>query len=515
MKKFIYMIILFVFITSTFAGCYMLPSSNDSAATSAPQQSTSIPVQNDAEPVNSQVTIITPVFTYGDADETLADDYILYLQELFKNNGFDVTFDVVYYDLNSAACYEEYFTYLSQNLSKDDTIAFVSGYKMDLLSGYVNIADLSQRIETSAPNYYQYVQRNPIVSQSNNTAITTSISDFDRVTGVLIPNNIASEYSKSLEKSEEYLKFINWAQDRNESLRSSVILTFHDDITSRSNILYDMFLPQQGFIPLGNYFDKTYSLCVDAKKPEKIYDTAKLSFFDDMLENIELSANYSKIVVKHENNAKKDFSEYSSVVMPLEDMSYYSSIADYNFYPPNYTVEILNPDMILERTNENTYVVAADGTQQAGALKLLDWIYSDINNYIVVKYGKAGINYSFDDNEHISLTDAGQQYVDNSPLSSVIKDIEFEASLNSVPSNYLEEINSIEYVKGDNFAKQYENYQNLITTNNYIFDTVNRLTRRWEMTVRALELTTERKVNYAPGTFNFDQIDDLINEIVK
>ena len=70
-------------------------------------------------------------------------------------------------------------------------------------------------------------------------------------------------------------------------------------------------------------------------------------------------------------------------------------------------------------------------------------------------------------------------------------------------------------VKGDNFTRQYENFQTLITTNNYIFDASNRLIRRWEMTVRALELTTERKVDYVAGSFRFDNIDDLISEIGK
>ena len=93
------------------------------------------------------------------------------------------------------------------------------------------------------------------------------------------------------------------------------------EVITRSNILYDMFLPQQGYVSLGPYLGRTYSLCIDAKKPENVYDTSKLSFYDAMMENIELSANYSKIVVKQENTKNKNFSEYSSVVMPLGDMN--------------------------------------------------------------------------------------------------------------------------------------------------------------------------------------------------
>ena len=97
----------------------------------------------------------------------------------------------------------------------------------------------------------------------------------------------------------------------------------------------------------------------------------------------------------------------------------------------------------------------------------------------------------------------------------MINSLEYEAVLQSMPSNYLSEINSISYVKGDSFYAQYENYQYLITVNNYIYDASNRFTRRWETSVRALELTTERKVDYVVGSFAYDNIDDLIAEISK
>ena len=171
--------------------------------------------------------------------------------------------------------------------------------------------------------------------------------------------------------------------------------------------------------------------------------------------------------------------------------------------------------MFLERKHENTYIIASDNTNQTEALRLVDWIYSDINNYIIVKYGEAGVNYSFNETQHIFLSEAGIEYAANSPIAGLISNLEFESALHSVPSNYLAELNTIEYVKGDNFAKQYENYQYLITTDNYIYDSANRFIRRWESSVRVLELTTERKVNFEPGTFKFDDIEDLIAEIAK
>jgi len=514
MKKITYILMILILVTFVFVGCDTVPASNSVAATEV-SQATDAPISDNAQLINEQITIISPVFYSGTVDNTLADESTLYLEELFKDNGFDVKFDRVFYNRDSSTCYEEYFSYLSQNLAKDNTLAFVPGYKIDLLSDYVNLQNLSKQIEDNAPNYFNYTERNFLISNSNDDVIISSISDFDNISVALISNNIRSSYDKSIEKSQEYLSFVTWTQKQNESMRPSVILTFHDDITTTSNILYDIFLPQLGYIPLGNYLGETYSLCVEAKKPEKVYDTTKFSFFDDMLETIELTANYSQIVVKHENNNKKNFSEYSSVVMPLGDISYYGNISDYNFYPPNYTMEILNPSMFLERKHENTYLAASEDTNQSEALQLLDWIYSDINNYIVVKYGEAGINYSFNENNYIFLTDTGKQYTSTSPISSMINNLEFEATLNSLPSNYLSEVNSIEYVKGDSFARHYENYQTLITTNNNTFKSVNRFTKRWETSVRALELTTERKVNFDAGKFKFEEIEDLIFEIVK
>ncbi len=511
MKKIIYILLICVVLVVT--GCNaQIPASNNS--TSQPQNSNA-PLSNDNQTASSEVTIIIPCFYENSYDSTLSDESVLYLEELFATNGFDVKIDSVYYNIESPTCYDEYFTYLSQNLYNDNTLAFVSGYKIDILSSYVTLADLNKEIEATAPAYYAYTQRNAIITNSNDSYIITSLSGLDNVTAVLVLNTIKSEYNKPIETSEDYLSFINWAQKRNESLRPSVILTFHDDITARSNILYDLFLPQQGYIPLGSYLGRTYSLCVDAKKPNKVYDMSTLSFYDSMLENIEIMANYSKIAVKHENSARKNFSEYSSVVMPVADISFYSGISDYNFYPANYTMEILNAETFMERTYENTYLAAAQNTNQSEALRLLNWIHEDINNYIAVKYGESGIDYSINEYGHLVLSEAGQIFADNNPVTDMINNIEFEASFSNVPSNYLSEINTIKYVKNDVLDNMYENYQTLITTNDYIFDATNRFNRRWEVSVRALELTTERKVNFEGGTLVFNNIDDLISEITK
>ena len=496
-----------------FAGC----NAQNPSATAAPtayQQATNAPVSNDTQQ-GGPITIISPYFYEGTYDSTSSDESTLYLEELLKTNGFDVTFERVYYNLDSPTAYEEYFSYLSSALYKDNTLAFVPGYKKDILPAYVNLADLSSQIETSAPSYYGYASRNAIIYANNQGTIVSSLSSIDNLSTVFVLNVIAGEYTDNLDSSQDYLTFINWAQKRNKSLRPSVIMTFQDDLTATSNILYDIFLPQQGFVPLGGYFEQTYSLCVDAKKPQSVYDTSAMGFYEDMLENIETYANYSKIVVKHENAGKKNFSEYSSVIMPLEDMSYYASIADYNFYPLNYTMEILNPDMQLNPTYKNTYIAAAENTNQSESLRLLNWIYSDVSNYLSVKYGEVGVDYAFDQNNYLYLTEAGNQYVQSSPIANMINNLEFESTLNAVPANYLEEINSIQYVKNDNLARQYENYQRLITVDSYIYDAQNRLIRRWESSVRTLELTTERKVNYESGLITFDAIDDLIAEIAK
>jgi len=512
MKRILYIAMVFAFALVFLLGCYAQGDTQEAANT---PQATIIPITTDEESAETVITLIVPYFYSGSYSANEAEQSSTYLIELFNENGFTVEIDTVNCNLDSPSCYDDYFSYLANNMNNDNTLAFVSGYKMSSLSSYIGLADLSEQIKSDAPNYNAYAERNQIISTSNDTAIVSYLSDLDNVSVALIYNSILAEYSKPIETSDDYLKFVAWAEDENESLHPSVILTFHDDITSRSNLLYDLFVPLQGFIPLGSYLDNTYTLCVDKKNPENVYDTSKLSFYEAMLENIEIHANYHKITVKHENNAIKNFSGYSSILMPLGDMSFYSSIVDYNFYPPNYTMEILNPSMFLERQHENMYITAAESTDQKEALRLIDWIYSDINNYILVKYGEAGVNYSFDEYENIVLTEAGQQYVENCLITSIIKNIEFDSSLNSLPANFLEELNSIEYVKDDNFANQYENYQKLITTDNYIYDALNRFTRRWESSIRILELTTERKVNYEPGTFTFDEIDDLIAVIAN
>ncbi len=511
MKKFIYIIIAVSALAALLAAC--VEPAQSTSPTSQPQSESSSSGNEQAE--SPVITIICPYFYTGEYDSASTDESTAYLEQLFADNGFTVVFNNVYFNLESQTCYEEYFSYLSGSLSNDNTIALVPGYKSEHLSEYVSLMDLSKEIEDAAPSYYTYVQNNALIANSNDKLIVSAISAFDSVSVVLIANSVYSEYSKSVDTSEEFLSFVNWARNENEFLTASVILTFHDDITSRSNILYDIYLPRLGYIPLGSYLNRTYSLCVDAKKPGNIYDTTKLSFFESLLEGIEVDANYSKIVVKQENTANKNFNEYSSVVMPLGDISYYSGIADYNFYPANYTMEILNPDMFLERVHENSYFAAAQGTNQAASLELIDWIYSDIQNYTKVKYGDGSYNYAYDTNGHIALSDAGIAYTAESPLSSMINSLEYEAVLQSMPSNYLSEINSISYVKGDSFYAQYENYQYLITVNNYIYDASNRFTRRWETSVRALELTTERKVDYVVGSFAYDNIDDLIAEISK
>ena len=108
---------------------------------------------------------------------------------------------------------------------------------------------------------------------------------------------------------------------------------------------------------------------------------------------------------------------------------------------------------------------------------------------MALKYGEFGVDYSFDANEQIVLSDEGSIYQDRSPLSQLISSLEFEANLRGVPYNYLDELNSIEYVKGDNFTRQYENFQTLITTNNYIFDASNRLIRRCVITSYSIHYT--------------------------
>jgi len=513
MKKFIYILCIAAIVTAIFSGCNTQP---EAQSTPVPQQTANVEAASTSSIVEiSPITIIVPRLYSGSYDTTITDEYALQLKESLLEQGFDAEFKMVYLNTDSQTCYEEYFAYLAQNLNSDNTIAFVPGYKSELLENYIELADLSKLAEESAPDYFQYTLRNPLVSLSNDALITASLSDFDTITTVFISNSILSKYGSSIQSSDDYLKFINWANTQYEDSIPSVILTFHEDITARSNILYDIFLPGEGYIPLGNYLGETYSLCVDAKKPEKIYDTTKLPFFDSMYESIEVNINYSKIVIKHENNAYKNFSQYSSVVMPLGDMYYYSNIPDYNFYPPNYSMMILNADMFLERQHENTYIAAAKNTDQSETMRFINAIYSDMDLYMALKYGEFGVDYSFDANEQIVLSDEGSIYQDRSPLSQLISSLEFEANLRGVPYNYLDELNSIEYVKGDNFTRQYENFQTLITTNNYIFDASNRLIRRWEMTVRALELTTERKVDYVAGSFRFDNIDDLISEIGK
>lgn len=512
MKKLLYIIIIISTVSFIFLGCDALSSTN-AIATSQPNTSAA-PVSNDST-TNKAITIISPTFYSGTLDTTLGNESTLYLEELFKNNGFDVKFDRVYYNTDSPTCFEEYFTYLSQNLAKDNTLAFVSGYKMDALSDYVKIANLNKQSQDSAPSYYSYAQRNPIISNSNDKAIITSTANLDNTTVLFVPNIIHNEYEKSIETTDDYFNFLKWANYRNESLRPSVLLAFHDDITTRVNILYDIFLPEHGYISLDKKLGYPSSICVDAKKPDKVYDITSLDFYDSMLSDMERKFDSYSIVLKHENTAKKNFSSYSSVIMAFGDMPYYSNASDYNFDPRNYTMEILNPHLTLESVHESSYIVAADSTIQSEAMRLIDWIYSDINNYIIVKYGEAGINYSFDDTGYITVEDAGKHYAQYSPIASMISNIEFEASIRNLTSNYLSEINTIEYVKGDNFAKQYENYITLITTDNIVYDTINRLIRRGETTVRTLEIATERKVDYTDSIFQFDDIDDLISEIAK
>ncbi|MBN2879009.1 MAG: hypothetical protein JXN65_05195 [Clostridia bacterium] len=513
MKKFIYIICITAIVAAAFSGCNTQP---EAQSTPVVQQTAAIEAAATSSPAESSpITIIVPFLYSGSYDTTITDEYVIQLKETLSEKGFDAEFNMVYLNTDSPTCYDEYLSYLAQSLNGDNTIAFVPGYKSESLENYIELADLSKLAEESAPDYYQYALRNPLVSQSNDALIASSLSDFDNITAVFISNSILSKYGSSIQSSDDYLKFISWADTQYENSIPSVILTFHEDITARSNILYDIFLPSEGYIPLGNYLGKTYSLCVDAKKPEKIYDTTKLAFFDSMYESIEVNINYSKIVIKHENNAYKNFSQYSSVVMPLGDMYYYSNIPDYNFYPPNYSMVILNADMFLERQHENTYIAAAKNTDQSETMRFINAVYSDMDIYMLLKYGEFGVDYSFDTNEQIVLSDEGNIYQDYSPLSKLFSSLEFESNLRGVPYNYLDELNSIEYVKGDNFARQYENFRTLTTTNNYIFDASNRLIRRWEMSVRALELTTERKVDYVAGSFRFDNIEDLIVEIVK
>ena len=514
MKKIIYILVLFVFVSYAFSGCFSKPGPESTYETIPPQATPqNDDISNAAQ--DNAITLISPVFYSGDLDKSASNENIAYLETLFTENGFDVKFDVEYYSLESPTCYEEYFSYLSQSLSKKNTIAFVPGNKIYLLSSYVTLQDLSKQTEENAPAYYDYAKRNKIIENSNDNMLISYLSDFDNLSVALIVNSIRAEYDSPLVSSNDYLKFIDWAKKRNDSLVPSAVLTFHDDLAARSNVLYDMFLPQQGYIPLGSYLGTPYSICVDAKKPENIYDTSALSFYEDMLEDIESTANAFKIVIKHENHYKKNFNNYSSVVMPFGDIQFYANIADYNFYPQNYSMEIINSDMLLQPTHDNVYIAASEGTDVASAMSLISWIYSDLGNYMSVKYGEAGVNYFFDDYNFISITDDGKNYMDNNPISNMINNLEFEFTINNMPINYLDEINSIEYVKDDNFAKQYDNYQSLITEKSYIYDSVNRLNKRWESTIRALEQAIGIKVGYESGVITFDNIDDLIAELAK
>ncbi|MEX1376632.1 MAG: hypothetical protein AB1Z23_04050 [Eubacteriales bacterium] len=514
MKKIIYILVLFVFMSYTFSGCSLVSSPESTYETIPPQSTPQDDENNEAERENS-ITIISPVFYTGDIDTSATDENTAYLQSIFAENGFNVIFDTVYYSLESPTCYEEYFSYLSQSLAKDNTLAFVPGRKIYLLSSYVTLQNLGKETEEYSPAYYEYTQRNKIIESSNDNMLVSYLSDFDNLSIALMLNSIREEYDDQLVSSYDYLKFINWAKKRNDSLTPSAVLTFHDDLAARSNILYDMFLPQKGYIPLGSYLGTPYSICVDVKKPENIHDTSTLNFYEEMLESIESTANANKIVIKHENHYKKNFNNYSSIVMPLGDIQFYANIEDYNFYPQNYSMEIINSDMLLEPSYENVYLAAAEGADVSYAMSLINWIYRDLNNYMSIKYGEAGVNYFFNDYNFISITDDGKEYMANNPISNMINSLEFESTINNMPINYLNEINSIKYLKGDNLSKQYDNYQSLITEKNYIYNSVNRLNGRWETTIRTLELTTERKVNYEPGMFKYENIDDLIAELTK
>ena len=104
----------------------------------------------------SPITIIVPRLYSGSYDTTITDEYALQLKESLLEQGFDAEFKMVYLNTDSQTCYEEYFAYLAQNLNSDNTIAFVPGYKSELLENYIELADLSKLAEESAPDYFQY-----------------------------------------------------------------------------------------------------------------------------------------------------------------------------------------------------------------------------------------------------------------------------------------------------------------------------------------------------------------------
>ncbi len=354
--------------------------------TSCSKDEKPIAVERQTDPVKVVIT----GFSMGDYNP----DYINKLNELLKQNNYSVTVET----FPNTPTYDELFSKLKDYYNDDYAIITNMSYR-SVVEG-APLQDLSKYADI-APSYFSEVE------VLDNTVVPFGLGKDTILPphlGVLVRNELYDEYGGSITTATEYDQFLQWVESEKPQYVPALFPPPYNDNFGFTAVIYNLLLPEMGYLPLDRYLFEGAGICMDLSSGEFI-PIEKLPVLDEFIEKAKYWNKYQAFRLLTDDYS--DITSTNDAASIVQTSNFY--LGDKFTSPPSsllydsndFTLCILYPDKLPERKfgPYRRGIYAKEGVDLSEFFYLLEELQTNIDLFTNIYFGEEGVDYQIVNNK--------------------------------------------------------------------------------------------------------------------
>ena len=346
----------------------------------------------------------------------------------------------------------DYVDSLADLLQSQNSVAVVNEAVLKKLRAKGALGDIVPLAQRSAPDYSAACAA---MVGDESDCLPASEAAYGTATrpAVIVRSDLWQRYGKKIQTASDYEDFLRWMKREEPDLIPGHIPTVEYLYAYNTVPLYDLFLPEYGYLPVDQFFIGGSSLCVKPGDTAHLLQTESLPEMAMIADRLKQWKTDGLVTITNAGSPSADPAGYASFLVNTADYidnrlaTNTPNRTDLVFDASGYTISILYPDLLpnMRPVGPTHYIVCGKGRDPAEFLRFLEDLNADADLYKSLLLGVEGEDYQVRSNGQIAALTTHGAYTRWSMLLSLHNDkFDRGITLAGVPENFNEALDALQ-----------------------------------------------------------------------